>query len=76
MRSPARPVLLLALAFCSFSTRASAQTASNDACASLAEQKLPNTTITAAQAVTTGTFTPPARPTRSRTCRRSAASRA
>ena len=58
MRSPARPVLLLALAFCSFSTRASAQTASNGACASLAEQKLPNTTITSAQPVTSGTFTP------------------
>ena len=29
------------------------------ACASLAQQQLPNTTITAAQAVTTGSFTPP-----------------
>ena len=58
MRSPARPVLLLALGFCSFSTGASAQTASSGACASLAEQKLPNTTITTAQAVTSGTFTP------------------
>ena len=58
MRSTARLALLLALAFCSFSTRASAQTASSAACASLAEQKLPNTTITSAQPVTSGTFTP------------------
>ena len=58
MRSTARLALLLALAFCSFSTRLSAQTASSDACASLAEQKLPNTTITSAQSLTSGTFTP------------------
>ena len=58
MRSPARPVLLLVLAFCCFSTRTFAQAPSSTACASLAEQKLPNTTITSAQPVTSGTFTP------------------
>ncbi len=58
MNSPARLALLLAMAFCSFNTRASAQAASSAACASLAEQKLPDTTITSAQSVTSGTFTP------------------
>jgi feruloyl esterase len=36
-----------------------AQTLTAAQCASLAEQKLPDTTITAAQAITTGSFTPP-----------------
>ncbi len=48
------------LAFCPWSvSRTVAQFAPNAACASLVDQKLPNTTITAAQAVTTGSFTPP-----------------
>ena len=37
----------------------SAQTASSEACANLAQQQLPDTTITAAQAVVTGSFTVP-----------------
>ena len=36
-----------------------AQTNTAEACASLADQRLPNTTITAAQAITSGSFTPP-----------------
>jgi len=39
--------------------RPAAQAASDTACASLTEQKLPNTTITEAQAIATGSFTPP-----------------
>ena len=39
--------------------RPAAQAASSSGCESLAGQKLPNTTITAAQAITTGSFTPP-----------------
>ncbi len=46
---------LLVLAFVS---RMSAQTVPASACTSLAQQQLPNTTITAAQAITTGSFTP------------------
>src|SRR5512145_1373059 len=41
----------------SFQTRTQANTA--EACASLAQQQLPNTTITSAQAITNGSFTPP-----------------
>ena len=39
--------------------RPAAQAAYSSGCESLAGQKLPNTTITAAQAITTGSFTPP-----------------
>lgn len=60
MRSPARldapAAVLLVLVFLS---RMSAQTAPAVACESLADQRLPTTTITAAQAVTTGSLTPP-----------------
>ena len=40
-------------------SRTAAQTATPVACEGLATQRLPNTTISAAQAVTTGSFTPP-----------------
>jgi len=60
MRSPARrsapAVVILVLVLIS---RMSAQTVPAEACASLAQQQLPTTTITAAQVVTTGSFTPP-----------------
>jgi len=64
MRSPARlgvPAALCAvLASCSSPLpRLFAQAESGAACASLAERKLPDTTITTAQALTTGSFTPP-----------------
>lgn len=42
-----------------FIARAHAQTVSPESCASLADRRFPNTTVTAAQAVTTGSFTPP-----------------
>ena len=46
-------VVILAMA------RMAAQAAPSSSCESLAGQKLPNTTITTAQAITTGSFTPP-----------------
>ena len=39
----------------------SAQTPNAVSCAGLAAQRLPNTTITTAQAITSGSFTPPGR---------------
>ena len=63
MRSPARSALatlVAVLVLCSYDiSGVSAQTASDTACAALVEQKLPQTTITAAQSVTSGSFTPP-----------------
>jgi len=60
MKSPARvgtpTVVLLVLIFTS---RMSAQTTPAETCARLADRQLPTTTITAAQAITTGSFTPP-----------------
>lgn len=50
--------LLMAGLLASSFARATAQTAAA-ACSTLAQRSLPNTTITAAQAVTTGSFTPP-----------------
>ncbi len=41
-----------------FVSRMSAQTVPASACTSLAQQQLPNTTITTAQAITAGSFTP------------------
>jgi len=60
MKSPRRVVVLSAVALPLLSIavlRAQGDKAS--ACASLASQTLPNTTISAAQAITTGSFTPP-----------------
>jgi len=51
-----------------------ARAAAGADCASLAGLKLPNTTITEAQAITAGSFTPPAQPIRSPTCPFSVAS--
>jgi len=48
--------ILLAIAF---AVALHAQADRATACAGLARQQLPNTTITAAQAITTGSFTPP-----------------
>ena len=64
MRSPARlgtvAAVLTVLVLCPWSvSRTVAQSAPSAACASLLDQRRPNTTITAAQAVTAGTFTPP-----------------
>ena len=60
MTSPARVVTpAAALLVVVFVSRMSAQTVPASACTSLAQQQLPNTTITAAQTVTTGSFTPP-----------------
>lgn len=50
--------LVLALALLSPASQAAAQTLA-DTCSSLAARSLPDTTITAAQTVTTGSFTPP-----------------
>ena len=47
------------LACLSLTAGLNAQTAPSDACSGLARRSLPDTTITAAQAVTTGSFTPP-----------------
>ena len=52
--APAAALLVLALA-----SQLSAQTVPASACTSLAQRQLPNTTITVAEAVTTGSFTPP-----------------
>jgi feruloyl esterase len=62
MRSPTRlgasaAVILVVLVL--FISRTAAQTVPAVACERLADQRLPNTTITAAQAVTSGSFTPP-----------------
>ena len=60
MKSPRRVVVIAAAALPLLSIavlRAQADKAA--ACASLASQTLPNTTISAAQAITTGSFTPP-----------------
>jgi feruloyl esterase len=60
MRSPARgSVLAVALLFLLFPSRMSAQTAPAAACAALAQQQIAKTTVTTAEAVTTGSFTPP-----------------
>jgi feruloyl esterase len=48
----------LLVSACTFASRLEAQAVAA-ACAGLAERSLPNTTISAAQAVTTGSFTPP-----------------
>src|SRR2546422_711953 len=60
MSSPARiSVPAAAMLAVLFTSRTLAQTVPAVACASLADRRLPNTTITAAQAVTSGSFTPP-----------------
>jgi feruloyl esterase len=56
VRTIAAPVLVFL--FFSCASRVAAQTLAA-ACGSLAERSLPDTTITVAQAVTTGSFTPP-----------------
>ena len=53
-----RPTAALVLALV-LGARTSAQTGTPAACEGLAAQRLPNTTITTAQAVTSGSFTPP-----------------
>lgn len=64
MKSPARlgasACVFTVLAFCPGpGSRIAAQSAPTGACAGLIGQKLPNTTITTAHAVTSGSFTPP-----------------
>ena len=64
MRSSERPAppaaVILAVAFAvALVARPSAQTVPAATCERLADQRLPNTTITAAQSVTAGSFTPP-----------------
>ena len=60
MKSPARITALLAVMLpMVFVPVARAQTDLAAACAGLADQRLPSTTITAAQAITDGSFTPP-----------------
>jgi feruloyl esterase len=59
VRAPWSAPIVSGLIVLSSISRLSAQTDPAVACSSLAEQKLPQTTITAAQAVTTGSFTPP-----------------
>jgi feruloyl esterase len=59
MRSTIRSVLATAVLALVSITPTAAQRGSTESCASLASRQLPNTTITAAQAVTTGSFTPP-----------------
>src|SRR5262249_21359068 len=61
MTLPARIIASAAVAIVSAGLAAgtSAQTVPADVCARLVEQRLPNTTITAAQPVTNGSFTPP-----------------
>lgn len=49
----------LALLLCALAGRASAQSVPADGCGGLSGQKLPDTTLTAAEAVTAGSFTPP-----------------
>ena len=59
MTSPARVgTLATGLLVLVCVSRMSAQTVPASACTSLAQQPLPNTTITTAQAITTGSFTP------------------
>jgi feruloyl esterase len=59
MRSIGRHLISVTLLALLAAARVSAQAPPATRCASLAEQKLPQTTITAAQAVTAGSFTPP-----------------
>src|SRR4029453_10132506 len=60
MKSPRRVVVLSAVALPLLSIAVlHAQADKAAACAGLASQALPNTTISAAQAITTGSFTPP-----------------
>src|SRR5262245_36723985 len=60
MTSSARTLALAATVFqILMATSPKAQADRTAACASLANQQLPDTTITAAQAITTGSFTPP-----------------
>ena len=60
MKSPRRVVVIAAAALPLLSIAVlRAQADKSSACASLASQTLPNTTISAAQAITTGSFTPP-----------------
>jgi len=60
MKSPACiAVLLSATLTMAFIPATAAQTDPAAACASLADQRLSSTTITAAQAITSGSFTPP-----------------
>ena len=60
MKSSARiAALIAALLPMVFVPATRAQTDPAVACAALADQRLPNTTITAAQAITSGSFTPP-----------------
>lgn len=56
LRSPASIAAFLAIAV---AVPASAQTAAPTSCARLADRQLPNTTITIAEDVTSGSFTPP-----------------
>jgi feruloyl esterase len=60
MRSAARTsALVAAILPAAFTSMARQQTTPSVACASLADQRLPNTTITVAEAITSGSFTPP-----------------
>ena len=60
MKSPARPIILGTIVLPIVLIAAlRAQTDRAAACAGLATQQLPNATITTAQAITTGSFTPP-----------------
>jgi feruloyl esterase len=60
MRSPARvTALVAAILAMAFTPVQRPQTDQSVACAGLADQRLPNTTITAADSITSGTFTPP-----------------
>jgi feruloyl esterase len=59
-RLGAAAAVFIVLAVCPWSvSRTVAQSAPGAACASLVDQTLPNTTVTAAQVVTTRSFTPP-----------------
>jgi feruloyl esterase len=60
MKSPARAAAIGAAALqLVFTAAPRAQSDRAAACASLADARLPNTTITSAQAITSGSFTPP-----------------
>src|ERR1700737_4480084 len=60
MRSPARiTALVAAILAMAFTPGQRPQTDQSAACAGLADQRLPSTTITAAESITSGTFTPP-----------------
>jgi feruloyl esterase len=59
MKSPARITAFVAAALAIAVIPTRAQTDPAVACAALADQRLPGTTISAAQAITSGSFTPP-----------------